>query len=147
MLRLVLDERLAWDAALQAKAKRPSMDIQSIHDWESGAFLGVPDPEILLEAAKQRLTLVTYDQRTFWKHAADFLEAGRNLAGVIFVDDQTIPPNDIGGLMRALVWLWETKGNEDWQNRLIFLTPGPAVPDREEKSRSADGRRRKRSGG
>ena len=63
MLRLLLDEHIESEVALQAKAKRPSMEIQSIHDWASGTFLGVPDPEILLEAAKQRLTLVIYDQR------------------------------------------------------------------------------------
>ena len=143
MLRLLLDEHIAGEVALQARTKCPSMEIQSIHDWESGAFLGVPDPEILLEAANQRLTLVTYDQRTLWKHAADLLEAGRDLGGVIFVDDQTIPPNDIGGLMRALVWLWETKRNEDWRNRLIFLTPGPAMPDRSEKPQSSKSRKPK----
>lgn len=130
MLRLLLDEHLSREVAFQPKARRPSMDIQSIHDWESGAFLGVPDPEILMEAANQQLTLVTYDQRTLWKHASDLMEAGRDLGGVIFVDDQTLPPNDMGGLMRALVWLWETQGNEVWQNRLIFLSPGPELPTR-----------------
>jgi hypothetical protein len=122
MLRLLLDEHLSREVVFQAKAKHPSMDIQSIHDWEFGAFLGVPDPEILLEAESQRLTLLTYDQRTLWKYASDLMEAGRDLGGVIFVDDQTLPPNDIGGLMRALVWLWETKGNEVWQNRLIYFS-------------------------
>jgi hypothetical protein len=136
MLRLLLDEHISREIALQAKAKRPSMDIRSIHDWESGTFLGVPDPEILMEAGKQRLTLVTYDQRTLWKHASDLLEAGRELGGAVFVDEQTIPPNDIGGLMRALVWLWESKGNEAWQNRLIFLTPGPSIPTREVRARN-----------
>ena len=143
MLRLLLDEHIAKEVALQAHAKRPSMDIQSIHDWESGAFLGAPDPEILLEAGKQRLTLVTYDQRTLWKHATDLLEAGHELGGVVFVDEQTIPPNNIGGLMRALVWLWESRGSEDWRNRLIYLTPGPVKPARVEKSSSTSSRRRK----
>lgn len=143
MLRLLLDEHIARQVALQAKAKHSSMDIQSLHDWESGAFLGAPDPEILLEAASQGLTLVTYDQRTLWKHASDLLEAGHDLGGVVFVDDQTIPPNDIGGLMRALVWLMETRGCEVWVNRLIFLTPGPAKPRGDAKPRTLGNRRRK----
>lgn len=134
MLRLLLDEHISRDVALQAKAKRPSMDIQSIHDWESGAFLGVPDAEILLEAANQRLTLVTYDQRTLWKQASDLLAAGCELCGIVFVDEQTIPPNNIGALMRALVWLWDSKRNEHWQNRLIYLTPGPATKTRKTKA-------------
>lgn len=144
MLRLLLDEHIAKAVAQQAKGKRPSMEIQSIHDWEAGTFLGVPDPEILMEAAKQRLTLVTYDQRTLWKHASDLLETGREIGGVVFVDEQTIPPNDIGGLMRALVWLWETRGTEDWHNRLIYLSPGPAAPTREGDRRSTKRRRSRR---
>jgi|GEM_PF-7084167 len=32
------------------------------------------------------------------------MPAGREHGGVIFVDEWTIPPNDIGGLMRSLVW-------------------------------------------
>ncbi|MBL9136467.1 MAG: hypothetical protein JNK85_11390 [Verrucomicrobiales bacterium] len=145
MLRLLLDKHIAKAVALQAKGKRPSMDIQSIHDWEAGTFLGVPDAEILMVAAKQRLTLMTYDQRTLWKHASDLLESGHELGGVVFVDEQSIPPNDIGGLMRALVWLWETRGTEDWHNRLIYLCPGPAAPNREGDRRSTEGKRRKRS--
>ena len=66
--------------------------------------MGAPDSEILVEAGSQRLTLATYDQRTLWKHAADIMPAGREHGGVIFVDEWTIPPNDIGGLMRSLVW-------------------------------------------
>lgn len=144
MLRLLLDEHIAKAVAEQAKGKCPSIEIESLHDWEAGTFLGVPDPEILMEAARQRWTLVTYDQRTLWKHASDLLETGHDLGGVIFVDEQTIPPNDLGGLMRALVWLWETRGTEDWRNRLIYLSPGPATATRERPGRSTRSRRKKR---
>lgn len=92
MLRLLHDEPIAKAVALQAKGKRPSMDIQSIHDWEAGTFLGMPDAEILMDAARQRWTLVTYDQRTLWKFAPDLLQTGRELGGAAFVDEQTIPP-------------------------------------------------------
>jgi hypothetical protein len=126
MLRLLLDEHVSRQVAEPARLRAPTPDIRSIHGWESGAYLGVPDPQILIEAGRQRLTLVTYDQRTLWWHAADVMESGREHGGVILVDEQTIPPNDIGGLMRSLVWLWETRGQEQWQNRLIFLTPAPA---------------------
>ncbi|MBL9140123.1 MAG: hypothetical protein JNK85_29910 [Verrucomicrobiales bacterium] len=145
MLRILLDEHIAKAVALQAKGKRPSMDIQSIHDWEAGTFPGVPEAEILMEAEKRRLNLVTYDQRTLWKHASDLLKSEHEHGGVVFVDEQTIPTNDIGGLVRALVWLWETRGSEDWHNRLIYLSPGPAAPTLQGDRRSTEGRRRKRT--
>ncbi len=142
MLRLLLDEHISREVGVQAKEWRPAIDIQSIHDWESGVFLGAQDPEILMEAGKQGLTLVTYDQRTLWKHASDHLIAGHELGGIIFVDDRTIPPNDLGGLMRVLVWLWETHGEETWLNRLIFLTPAPKKPTPEPKMGPSRRRRR-----
>ena len=40
-LRLLLDEHIAGEFALQARTKCPSMAIQSIHYWDSGAFVGV----------------------------------------------------------------------------------------------------------
>jgi hypothetical protein len=37
------------------------------------------------------------------------------------VDDQTISGNDFGTLTRALIFLWEQYGDEDWKDRIRFL--------------------------
>ena len=73
--------------------------------WESGNFLGKEDSVCLLEAAKQRLTLVTYDRRTIPPLLKLWAEEERSHGGVIFVDEKTISPADIGGLVRALISL------------------------------------------
>src|SRR5262245_21624947 len=44
--------------------RKRSLVIHSMAQWESGNFLGKEDSTCLLEAAKQPLTLVTYDRRT-----------------------------------------------------------------------------------
>ena len=36
-------------------------------------------------------------------------------------DQKTIPSNDFGTLTRALILLWEQRGDEDWQDRIGFL--------------------------
>ena len=59
-------------------------------------------PNCLNEAAKQKLTLVTYDRRTIPPLLKAWAEEGLRHAGVIFVDDKTISPADIGGLVSAL---------------------------------------------
>lgn len=45
-------------------------------------------------------------------------------AGVIFIDYRSIPPNNFGGLVRAIIWLWDTQSQEVWQNRIVYLQPG-----------------------
>jgi hypothetical protein len=50
------------------------------------------------EAAEQDLTLVTYDRRTIPPWLKAWAEEGRRHGGVVFVDEKTIPPADIGGL-------------------------------------------------
>jgi hypothetical protein len=40
---------------------------------------------------------------------------------VIFVDEKTISPADIGGLVRALTSIARETGKWDWTNRIVFL--------------------------
>jgi hypothetical protein len=89
--------------------------------WESGNFLGKEDSVCLLEAAKQGLTLVTYDRRTIPRLLKLWAEEERSHGGVIFVDEKTISPADIGGLVRALIALAGEAGDMDWTDPAYFL--------------------------
>jgi len=89
--------------------------------WEEGAFLGQDDSECLREAAAQSMTLVTYDRRTIPSLLKAWAEEGRNHGGVIFIDEMTISPASIGGLVRALSRLYKQTGNWDWTDRVVFL--------------------------
>jgi hypothetical protein len=89
--------------------------------WESGNFLGKEDSVCLLEAAKQGLTLVTYDRRTIPPVLKLWAEEERSHGGVIFVDEKTISPADIGGLVRALIALAGEAGDMDWTDQVYFL--------------------------
>ena len=48
-------------------------------------------------------------------------EEERNRGGVIFVDEKTISPADIGRLVRALISLAGEAGKMDWTNQVYFL--------------------------
>ena len=91
---------------------------------ENGNFLGKEDSVCLLEAAKQRLTLVTYDRRTIPPLLKIWAEEERSHGGMIFVDEKTISPADIGGLVRALISLVGEAGGMDWTNQVYFLRSG-----------------------
>ena len=51
-------------------------------------------------------------------------EEERSHGGVIFVDEKTISPADIGGLVRSLISLADETGEIDWTNQVYFLRSG-----------------------
>ncbi len=75
----------------------------------------------LRAAAAQGLTLISYDRRTTPPLLKTWAEEGKSHDGVVFVDERTISPADIGGSVRALSRLFKETGIWDWTNRSYFL--------------------------
>lgn len=124
MLKLLLDEHISPEVANGVQRRNRSLVIQPMAQWESGNFLGKEDSVCLLEAASQRLTLVTYDRRTIPPLLKLWAEEERCHGGVIFVDEKTISPAYIGGLVRALISLAREVVEMDWTNQVYFLRSG-----------------------
>jgi hypothetical protein len=89
-------------------------------EWEDD-FLGKDDIACLSHASRRGLTLVTYDPRTIPPLLKRWAQEGRQHGGVIFVDEKTIPPSDIGSLVRAILRLSKETGKWDWTDRIYFL--------------------------
>jgi hypothetical protein len=121
VLTLLLDEHISPDVADGLRKRQKALRVLSLGEWEEGRFLGASDESILTEAAAQKLTLVTYDRKTIPPLFKTWMESGRGHGGVIFVDEKTIAPSDIGGLVRALQKLARVAGNADWANAVAFL--------------------------
>jgi hypothetical protein len=121
MLKLLLDEHISPDIAPGMRRRNRTLIVRPLMEWEDGNFLGQDDAACLHEAAAQRLTLVTYDRRTIPPLLKTWAEEGRHHAGVIFVDEKTISPADIGGLVRALTALAKEGAHWDWTDRVCFL--------------------------
>jgi hypothetical protein len=121
MLKLLLDEHISPEVASGLRRRIRALAVHALVDWEGGNFLGQDDAACLREAAVQGLTLVTYDRRTIPPLLKAWAEEGRSHGGVIFVDEKTISPADIGGLVRALTTLAREAGVWDWTNRIAFL--------------------------
>jgi len=121
MLKLLLDEHVSPDVADGLRRRNRRLVVHRMTEWEEGAFLGKDDAACLLEASAQGLTLVAYDRRTISPLFKIWGEEGRRHAGVIFVDEKTISPADIGGLIRALTWLSRETAKWDWTDHVYFL--------------------------
>ncbi len=121
MLKLLLDEHISPAVAKGVRRRHPSLTVLMLAEWEDGNFLGQDDSACLRAAAAQKLTLVTYDRRTIPPLLKTRTEEGRSYGGVIFVDEETIAPSEIGGLVRALSELYRETGKLVWTDRALFL--------------------------
>jgi hypothetical protein len=121
MLKLLLDEHISPAVARGLRRRNRLIVVHAMADWEDGNFLGQDDSACMKEAAAQGLTLVTYDRRTIPPLLKVWAETKRRHGGVIFVDEKTMSPADIGGLVRALAALAGETGDWDWTDRVYFL--------------------------
>jgi predicted nuclease of predicted toxin-antitoxin system len=121
MLSLLLDENLSPEVAKQIVEKRPDISIMSVHHWHEGRYKAERDEAILLAAASEEKTLVTYDQKTILPILMRWGQTEVSHAGVIFVDDRTIASNNFGALVRSLIAHWNACHEETWTNRVDFL--------------------------
>ena len=121
MLRLLLDEHISPQVAEGLRRRSRSLIVHGMAEWENGNFLGQDDSACLQQATRKRLTLVTYDRRTIPPLLKTWAEEGLKHGGVIFVDEKTISPADIGGLVQALLRLYKEAGRWDWTGRTCFL--------------------------
>ena len=121
MLKLLLDEHISPAVANGLRRRNRAIEVFCMAEWETGHFLGQEDSPCLREAAAQGLTLVTYDRRTIPPLLKTWAEEERTQSGVVFVDEKTISPADIGGLVWALTRLAKETGNWDRTNRICFL--------------------------
>lgn len=121
MLRLLTDEHISPAVARQAPSRCRGINIAAMRSWVGGHYLGANDQLVLEEAHRQKLTLVTFDLRTIPPLLRLWAEQGIDHSGVILVDEQTIAPDDVGGLVAALCAIWKAQGRSDWTNRVVFL--------------------------
>ena len=121
MLHFLTDEHISPTVGRELLKRVPGVRITALKDWKKGAFMGADDRLILNEAAREGLTLVSYDQKTIRPLLKGWVEVGVQHAGVVFVDHKSIQPNDFGGLVRALSALWKSEKDALWKSRVVFL--------------------------
>jgi hypothetical protein len=121
MLKLLLDEHISPKVAHGLRRRNGALVVRFMAEWEKGEFLGRDDSACLQMATSQHLTLVSYDRRTIPLLLKAWAEDGRSHGGVIFVDEKTISPADIGQLVQALSSLREQSARWDWTDRICYL--------------------------
>ena len=121
MLKLLLDEQISPAVAEGLRRKAKGLTVYALAEWKSGGLIGRSDEELLTAAAAEKLTLVTYDRRTIPPILKAWAEEERAHAGVIFVDDKTIPPSKFGALIAALHAVYQESGDWEWTGRIYMV--------------------------
>lgn len=122
MLAYLLDENISPIIVEQLRSLNIGLRVESVHKWMDGALLGQPDALLLRTAGTEGLTLVTYDLRTIPDLLKEMAIENEAHQGVLFIDDASIRANGFGGLIRALLYHWNAHREEDWINRVAFLS-------------------------
>jgi predicted nuclease of predicted toxin-antitoxin system len=86
----------------------------------------IEDEELLQEAYRLRRVVVTYNVQDFDLIARSWAEIGRHHWGIILIHSRSIPQQDLGGQLRALVAQLQPLQQEDaLQDQTVYLTPVP----------------------
>jgi hypothetical protein len=91
-----------------------------IADWDSGAYLSVKDPALLMTLRERRLVLVGFDRASMALHAGTLTREGVGHAGVILFR-RSVVSTAYGKQARLLVNLWSEGKHWDWADRIEYL--------------------------
>lgn len=117
----MLDENISYVVAEQIRSKRPEILAESVHTWHEGAYMGVPDDDLLAALHAEGWLLVTYDTQILAEQPFLF-DSSVPFSGVLFVEERTIAHRDFGALIRALIAFWGDHQAQSWENRIGFLS-------------------------
>ena len=118
-MRLLLDAPVA--AAVAEQLRVHGIDALALPEWKEGHYTSADDEELLAAAHADRRVLVTFDCHTIPSLLKDIAETGQHHGGIILVAARTFRANDIGGLLCALLALFEQQGDADWEDTVLFL--------------------------
>jgi len=92
----------------------PAIAIQTA---EAAHLHGMPDLEVLEQAAADGRILLTHDYHTMPEHFGAFLASGHHCPSVILLH-QTLP---IAQAIDALELVWEASSLDEWRDTLTYL--------------------------
>ena len=122
-MRLLLDCHISKSTVRALLKRASSLKIEHLADWRNGAFLMASDEQILTACHEERRIFLTFDQKTIPDLLRRWAAEERPHSGILFADENSIPPNQPGVLAAAIAAFAEKIGDQDWTNLVRFLRP------------------------
>lgn len=114
MLRLLIDQNLDQDILQGLYRRIPDLDAVIAYDE---GLSEVEDPELLAWAADNDRILVTHDHHTMPGHVADRIAAGKRVAGVVIIMQQSRMRQAIDDLEIIVM----CSNEKEWENVVYYL--------------------------
>lgn len=114
MLRLLIDQDLDQDILRGLVRRFPQLDAMTA--FEIGMSKAT-DPQLLVRAGQEGRIVVTHDRRTMPGHAADLMNEGINIAGLIVVP-RRLPIHQV---IEELVLIITCTEADEWMNIIRYL--------------------------
>jgi hypothetical protein len=114
MLSLLIDQDFNQDILRGLVRRIPDLD--SVTAYEVGLSEAM-DPELLAWAAKEGRVLVSHDRTTMPNHAAELMEEGKNIAGVIIVPRRL----SLSHVIDELEIIVTCSDVHEWENIIRYL--------------------------
>jgi hypothetical protein len=118
--RLLADENTSHRLVSACRQLERGFPLIHISDWESGAYLSVKDPALLMTLREHELILVGFDRASMPLHAGTLTREGVGHAGVILFR-RSVPTIAYGRQARLLSNLWQEAEDWDWADRIEYL--------------------------
>lgn len=114
MLRLLIDQDLDHDILRGLMRRIPQVDAVTALEIGMGQ---ASDPQLLTWAAHEGRVIVTHDRRTMPTHAADLMNEGENIAGLLVVP-RSMPLQQVIADLELMITCSE---NNEWVNVVRYL--------------------------
>ncbi len=118
--RLLADENTSHRLVSACRQIEGEFPFIHISDWESGAYLSVKDPALLMTLREHGMVLVGFDRASIPLHAGTLTREGVGHAGVTLFR-RSVPTTAYGKQARLLVNLWAEAKGWDWADRIEYL--------------------------
>jgi hypothetical protein len=120
-VRLLLDGHIAKAAVTALRRFAPRLDVAHVAEWRGGAFRTAEDAAILAACFEEGRSFITYDQRTIPDLLRQWAAEEKPHGGVIFGDNNTVPPDDPGAVARAIAGLAQRTAGAEMTNVVLYM--------------------------
>lgn len=112
--RFLADNDLMDQIVLGVQRREPVLPITRLRDV---GLEQAPDVVVLEYAAREGAIVVTHDVNTMTAAAVARIEAGREMAGLLLVHQQS----PVSTTIDDLIMIWIASDAEEWTNQIRFL--------------------------
>ena len=114
-MRFLADENFDNAILRGVLRENPDFDVIRVQDIE---IYHADDPTVLEWAAKEKRILLTHDVKTMSRYAADRVEAGLPMPGVIEINRRKM---SIGQAVTELLLIDGASDAAEWENKVTYL--------------------------